>query len=50
MIMQKKGILHFGLCIYLQGQYSMPYPFPQCEKLALFYNLDFSDVYINFEK
>jgi hypothetical protein len=42
--------LHFSLHIHLQGQYAMPLPYPHCEKLALFCNLNFTEVYINFEK
>jgi hypothetical protein len=38
-IMPTKG---FGLHIYLQDQYPIPFPFPHCEKLALFYNLNFT--------
>jgi hypothetical protein len=36
---------------HLQDQYSIPFPFPHCEKLALCYNLNFDEVglYINFE-
>jgi hypothetical protein len=28
----------------------MPFPFPHCETPALFCNLNFTEVYINFEK
>jgi hypothetical protein len=42
--------LHFGLHIHLHDQYSIPLIFQHCEKLALFDNLDFTQVDINFEK
>jgi hypothetical protein len=47
---RQKELLHFELHIHLQGQYSIPFPFWHSEKLALFCNLDFTEVFINFEK
>jgi hypothetical protein len=45
-----KELLHFGLHINLQGQCSIPFVFSHCEKLAVFCDLNFAEVYINFEK
>jgi hypothetical protein len=50
LLCQRKELLHFGLHIYLQRQYFIPFPFPHCEKLALFYNQNFTEVYINLDK
>jgi hypothetical protein len=49
--MQMKGeLLHSVLHIHLHYQYSTPFAFPHCEKLTLFYNFIYTEVYINFEK
>jgi hypothetical protein len=47
--MLQKELLHFGIHIYLQSQYSIPFLFPHCEKVALFYNLNFTKMYVNLE-
>jgi hypothetical protein len=49
-IMPTKSIIELWASYLLQGQYSMPFPFPDSEKLALFYNLNFSDLFINLAK
>jgi hypothetical protein len=46
----RKELLHFGLHIHLQGQYYIPFPFPRCEKLVFASDLNFAEVYVNFEK
>jgi hypothetical protein len=48
--MQTKGIIAFEFRFHLQGQYSMPFSFPHCEKLVLFYNLNSTEMCINFKK
>jgi hypothetical protein len=50
LLLRRKELLHFGLHIHLQGQYSVQFPFWHCVKLALCCNLNFTEIYINFEK
>jgi hypothetical protein len=44
LLCRRKELLHFGLHIHLEGQYFTR------EKLALLNNLNFTEVYFNFEK
>jgi hypothetical protein len=47
---RRKELLHSRIHIHLHDQYSIPFPFPHCEKRAVFYNLNVTEVYSNFEK
>jgi hypothetical protein len=50
LLCRRKELLHLGLHFHLKGEYFIPFTFPHCEKLALFYNLNFTEVYINLQK
>jgi hypothetical protein len=51
MIMPTKGITALWASYSSTGPISLiPFPFPHCEKLTLFCNLNFTEEYINFEK
>jgi hypothetical protein len=49
-IMSTKGVIAFWPHIHSQDQHSIPFPFSHREKLALFRNFNFIEVYINFDK